>query len=815
MARLHTVLRGGSTIVVALGLALTAAQPSWAAPAAPADGALLPVKVEPEAGRILLTLPAPAADGMSGRFLYSTAIKTGLGSAPIRIDHGMLGDTHLLAFRRMGRKVAVIYENPRYKGTGNADTERGVRDSFPFSTIAMLDAVSSTPDGGVTVDLAPFLTKDVMRLAEALNTEGKGFKLVDALSAADPASVKIFPDNIEMESMQTFASDTPGSEVDTIAPDGRQVSFTVHHSLVRLPAPGFVPRRFDIRSGTHATQVYDFGTPLGEDVVQQYANHFRLDKIDPGAARSAVKKPIVFYIDSAAPEPIRSALAEGVAWWNQAFEAAGFIDAFQVKILPPGADPQDVRYNIVNWDERQTRSWSYGDGVIDPRTGEIIKGNVVLEGLRLRQDINIFEGLLGSAQDNSGGPNDPIRISLARIRQLGAHEVGHAIGFVHNFAGSTQDRSSVMDYPFARIKLVDGKLDLGDAYAVGIGRWDKFTVDWLYGQPKPGVDPDADAARKADAAQAAGLRYMTDIDGRAPDLAVPGDNMWTDGDDKAPDLTRMMAARRVALAHFGPGVLHRGEPLADLRRKFAPIWLFHRYEVIAVGKNIGGIDYRYAVAGDGSPPPAPASAADQNAALDALLETLSARELTVPGPLALALSSGVNGRSDPQFDTEVFDTAGASAFDPLVAADVAAQVTLDTLLAPSRLTRVYLQHGRDPSLPGLGSLLDKLTAAAIDQRRDAVERRVAHRTILTMAKTRRDPTVSIDVAAVLDGRLQAIAARFAAVKGNGEDAEWCRGMATLLRDDSRLAREIAKGARPEPVIPPGMPIGGESGWFGD
>ncbi|MGK2909192.1 MAG: zinc-dependent metalloprotease [Sphingobium sp.] len=805
-----------------IGLALGAASvlPVHAAPSPVSTSiamqGLLPVKVNAAEGQILMTLPAPDKDGMAGRFLYATALRTGLGSASVRLDRAMNGPTEILAFRRIGKKVAIIFENPRFRATGGSRAEQtAARESFPVTMVWMSDIVSTEADGRLVIDIASFLTRDVMGIAGRLNEDGKGFKLVEGLSVADPLSVRVFPDNIEMEAVQTFQSDTPGPQVEAISPDSRQVSLIVHHSIIRLPDAGYKSRLFDIRAGGFASQAIDFGTPLGQDVVYQLANRFRVEKIDPAAARSKVKKPIIFYIDNAAPEPVRTALAEGVAWWSDAFDAAGLVDAFQVKIMTDDIDPLDVRYNVVNWGNRLTRGWSFGQVIADPRTGEIVKSSVLLGSLRVRQDMVIFESLVGAGETNSGSASDPVRASLARIRQLGAHEVGHALGFMHNFAASTQGRISVMDYPGPQIEVKDGKIDLSDAYAKGIGEWDKFTVDWLYGQPMPGIDPEADAQAKLGSPKAITMRFITDIDGRAADAPNAWGSMWDNGPDPAAELERIMSVRRTAIANFGAGVLRPGEPLANLRRKFVPVWLLHRYQIEAAAKLVGGLDYGYAVAGDERPLASPVPAAVQIDALNALLLTLSATDLTVPDRLVGALSTGIQGRSDPQFDVEVFKNAGASAFDPLVAADVAAQVTLNTLLAPARLKRVYEQHRRDASLLGLDTLFDRLVSAAVDNRGDAVGRRIAHRTIIALAQVTRSLETSPELVAMVDDRLHSLADRLGKASGNGDDAAWSRSIARLLHDEAILERELAKRPR-TPSVPPGMPIGGaETEWMGD
>jgi hypothetical protein len=396
----------------ALGAPPREAPPPTPAPPAAASEmqGLLPVRVDRAAGKIFLVLPAPDVQGVSGRFVYLTTLETGLGSAPIGLDHAQASQSRLLIFRRVGRKMAAEVENPRFRASGApADEQEGVRRSFAYSTLWMGD-VAEQPDGRLLVDVSSFVTRDDMDIAGALKRGGGGdFKLAPELSVADTNFVKVFPDNVELEGRLTFTSAAPTQEVGNIAPVNGNLSFVVRHSLIRLPEPGYQPRRFDPRAGTFGTQIVDFAQPLGQPIVYELANRFRLEKLDPAAPRSRVKKPIVFYIDRAAPEPIRSALREGVSWWAQAFEDAGYIDAFRAEILPEGADPLDVRYNVVNWVNRATRGWSYGQAISDPRTGEIIKGSVLLGSLRVRQDIIIYRTIRSRWRSPASGSSAPTR----------------------------------------------------------------------------------------------------------------------------------------------------------------------------------------------------------------------------------------------------------------------------------------------------------------------------------------------------------------------------------------------------------------------
>ena len=383
-----------------------------------------------------------------------------------------------------------------------------------------------------------------------------------------------------------------------------------------------------------------------------------------------------------------------------------------------------------------------------------------------------------------------MQVALERIRQLGAHEVGHSLGFAHNFAASTQDRASVMDYPAPRIGLVDGKPDLTDAYGVGVGKWDMATVDWLYG-----AGSDADANAKATADVAAGMRYVQDDNARKPDTAQPWGGLWDDGANPTAELVRLMGVRRAAIDGFGLGALSPAEPVADLRRRFVPIYLLHRYEVIAAAKAIGGVDFAYAISGDGREVSRPVSPDAQRAALSAVLGTLSPDQLRVPAGLLPLLSAARNGSDNRQFDIELFQTAGGPVFDPLVAADVGAEIPLNALLAPSRLARLEIQHAADRQALGVSELLDGLLAATLADRTDALSRRIAYRTIVTMAQVARRPETSPEVAAILDSRVQAVASGLARRKGDAADTAWASSLSRQLLDPRDRERLLADRPR--------------------
>jgi hypothetical protein len=708
----------GSLLALILCL-LTPGRPALAADAPPTitqkivgmehkDG-FFPVDWDARAGKLYLEIQRTDDD-----FLLLDQLPYGLGSNDVGLDRGQLGEGRIVHFSRVGGKVLLIQPNLMYRSSAtDADERLAVKQSFAESVLWGFP-IEAEENGRVLVDATGFFLRDAHGVAERLQATGQGAYHLDAgRSALAMDNTRAFPQNTEVEAMLTFVTDgePKGQSVASVTPDPHAVTLHEHTSLVKLPDAGYTPRRFDPRAGYLPVDFRDYSAPLGEPLDQRYIVRHRLQKRDPGAAVSEPVKPIVYYVDRGAPEPIRSALIEGASWWPQAFEAAGFKDAFRVELLPEGADPMDIRYNMIQWVHRATRGWSYGDAVVDPRTGEIIKGQVTLGSLRARQDYMIAEALLAPYAEGKPIPKDMEAMVLARTRQLAAHEVGHTLGLEHNFAASSvAPGTSVMDYPHPWITLdASGRPDLSHAYTVGIGAWDKAAIRYGYSQFAPGTDETGALDKLLRQDEADGLRFITDEDARPIGGAHPYGHLWDNGASAPAELIRILTVRKAALARFGENAIRGGQPMAQLEDTLVPLYLLHRYQTEAAAKWIGGLDYTYAVRGDGGLVTGTIPPDRQREALRAVLETLTPENLTLPESLLRILPPWP---PDYPRTRESFGGHTGLTFDAEGPVEAAAGLTASLLFDPSRASRLVEYKARDPKQLGLEEELEAIVAAS-------------------------------------------------------------------------------------------------------
>ncbi|MEX0845988.1 MAG: zinc-dependent metalloprotease [Balneolaceae bacterium] len=743
-------------------------------------------------------------DKLDTEFIYVNSLSAGIGSNDIGLDRGQLGNTRIVYFERRGPKVMMVQPNYSFRAeTDNELEKKSVREAFASSILAGFE-IAAEEDGKVLVNITDFLLQDAHGVTTSLQRSNQGsFSLDKNRSALYKEAIMNFPKNTEFEVILTFAGNDPGGYVRSVVPTPEAITVRQHHSFVELPDDGYEKREYDPRAGYFGITYQDYGTPIDEPLVKRYISRHRLEKKDPDAEISEPVEPIVYYLDNGTPEPVRSALLDGARWWAEAFEELGYKDAFMVKVLPEDVHPLDVRYNVIQWIHRSTRGWSYGSSVRDPRTGEIIKGHVSLGSLRVRQDFLIAEGLLAPYADETTENTMMQEMALARIRQLSAHEIGHTIGIAHNFAASVTNDASVMDYPHPQPKIVNGEIDLSNPYDVGIGEWDKMAVAYGYQDFSEGTDEKAALNEMLNEAYDSGLKYISDQDARPKSGAHPYAHLWEFGDDPVAQLPAIMEIRKTALEKFGEANLKSGRPLAELQDVLVPIYLFHRYQVEATVKLIGGLDYTYKVKGDNQAYPEIVDRATQEKALNALLATLAPKALAIPENLLEIIPPRPAGRG---YSRELFNGNTGPALDALGIAETAADLSAGLILNPDRANRLVEYSARTGNL-SLEKVLDELIKVSWDIKVESgyfgsVQRVVNHVVLKNMIALAASNNANPVTKAIMHNKLTDLQSKLNS--RNDSDSQYA---AHVIAQFFTNPEEFNVDNAPAP--PPGSPIGSD------
>ena len=736
-------------------------------------------------------------------FLYVNALSAGVGSNDIGLDRGKLNQTRIVKFIKKGNKLLLIQPNQRFRAVSDNEEEvKAVQQAFASSVLWGFD-IANVDGNTYIIDITRFLLHDSNGIALTLKNRKQGnYKLDKSRCAVDGNQLFSFPRNTEFESILTFIGEAKGEYISSVAPSDDAVTVSQHQSFIALPDPGYTPRIYHPYSGFNYINYLDYATPIEKPINKRFIARHRLEKKNPNATMSEAKEPIVYYVDSGCPEPIKSALIEGASWWNQAYTAAGFKDAFVVKVLPADAHPLDIRYNVIQWVHRSTRGWSYGASVVDPRTGEIIKGHVSLGSLRVRQDFMIAQGILSPYMDDNEENNIPMKeMALARLRQLSAHEVGHTIGLAHNFAASTNDRASVMDYPHPLIKLDDNGIDLTDAYDDKIGIWDKRAIVYGYAQFPEGANTEEELDDILQETKTLGLLYMSDQDARPMGSAHPKAHLWDNGNDPIEELKRIAELRRYTMENFGSNSIPEGTPFSEAEKVFVPVYLMHRYQIEAVSKIIGGVDYSYGVKGIDEPLNSPVSASVQQVAMHNLLNTLEPDALAIPQSTIDIIQPAAKGF--PR-NRESFDSKTSMTFDPMTSAEALSNFVLTLMLHPDRLSRINQQN------TSLGEYLNAIQSRlfTINATNDSYTNQLAmipqKLFIIHLIKLAMNSKVDKQVAAMAQLKLD----QWSASLADAQNDDWNAHQLYLLKLIANMNTNPEELKMPGIAkMPPGSPIG--------
>lgn len=751
---------------------------------------------------------------LDDELLYVNSLTGGLGSNDIGLDRGQLGSKgRVVYFHKVGKKILLIESNYGFRASTKDPMEkRAVQDAFAQSAIWGFKVIAEQRSKYL-IDATDFILRDSHGVVDRLRSRKMGnFKIDKSRSVLYKNGTMNFRNNTELESMVTFTGSGAGQYVRQVSPNPKALTLRMHHSFIKLPDDNYQPRKHDPRSGYFPMSYQDYAVPLDDSIHKYFITRHRLKKKNPNAVKSDVVKPIVYYIDPGVPEPVKTAMIESGMWWNQAFEAIGYENAFQVKILPKGAHPMDVRYNMIHWVHRATRGWSYGSSIVDPRTGEIMKGNVSLGSLRLRQDYMIAEGLLAPYNEKDEIPQDMKKIAIMRVKQLVAHEIGHTIGLAHNYVSSSQGRSSVMDYPHPTLSLNDNKIDWSDAYDDKIGAWDIISIAYGYQDFPDGTDIDKALEAILQKGMQDGYSFITDQDARPLGSAHPRAHLWDNGKDPIVELENLSSIRALALKNFGVNNIREGQPFSDLEDVLVPIYFLHRYQIEGVAKIVGGLEFTYALKGDGQTVTEFLDPNFQLRALDGLISTLSPNYLSLREELLRIIPPRAFGRPRTR---ESFTSRTGVTFDGTSLAETAAHMTCRMIFHPERANRLVEYHSRDSNQPGLEKVLDRVIKETIfskakNNHNGEIKRAVDHVILDHLISLSNNKASSPSTQSIVLGNIQSLRFELGRKKTNSEKDEY---HSNLLKRKIDIYLNDPKNyqAIEVPKAPPGSPIGMEIG----
>ena len=617
------------------------------------DG-LLTLYRDPENGALFMAI---RDDQLDQEFVYFSYAENGVVAA--RAFRGAYRDQAVIHFEKYFDRVNIIEENTRFYfdpdsalvGASDANISPAVKASLKIEA-------TSEDESTYLVKMDPVLLSEALqKIAPNGDPKKKPFEQFSlGKLAADKTryrAIRGYPDNVNVLVDYVYNNEKPYVRGGAEVTDPRYVTLTFQHSFIKLPENEFQPRIDDARVGYFFDQVTD----LTSDRAAPYRdliNRWHLKKKDPKKARSKPVEPITWWIENTTPKAYRKAIKEGVLAWNEAFEAAGFIDAIEVKTQPDDAtwDAGDIRYNVLRWTSSPNPPFGgYGPSFTNPRTGQILGADIMLENVYVSNRVrysrlfdvaaevadaqapedngvvdDVFDGELGKAQCAYGAElrqhlsfaatsmiatgrgGEVNRLVEEGLKELALHEVGHTLGLSHNMR-SSQLRSpdevhdpdvtqgiligSVMDY--APTNLAPKGVKQGDFYTTRPGPYDVWAIQFGYQEDMQGQIRETHLARSAEPE----LAFGNDADdmrrpGRGIDPRVMIDDMSSD--------SVAYARQRFALISDVQGELLQkysvpGETWAELRSAYLVLMRQMQQQARVVSRFVGGIYVNRAVSG--------------------------------------------------------------------------------------------------------------------------------------------------------------------------------------------------------------------------